>query len=392
MFPSFTSYSTPLFILYLWGIIFSILLFRRYFQKGNISDLLLACVIVLHTYERTTYTIGFMGWYDTFKNTKINYFLISGQLLLGPFIYYYTRSITEAYFKVKKTDMIHMVPMVVLVLFRLSIYVYDVNQSGFNEVQNGQLFSSQAVNYIGIFTRIITEFSLGIYLVFSIQKYWNYKNKIRELFSNLYQLELRWLRNFLAIFTFLFLVMLILMEIDDSITNLHYTDYWWGHLAAALSLIYLGIYGYMFDVNKLRDVNIKAGHKELPQDQHTEPELDDTIKESQLQLQDYMLKEKPYLNNKITLAELAKGIGFHTNELSHIINKAEGMNFNDYVNSHRVEAVKDAIKSGKADQYTLLTIAFESGFNSKATFNRTFKKFTQQSPSEFLKNNKTTNN
>ena len=98
-----------------------------------------------------------------------------------------------------------------------------------------------------------------------------------------------------------------------------------------------------------------------------------------------MESEKPYLNPSLTLAELASKIDLHPNDLSQIINKEEGMNFNDYINSHRVEAVKSSIQSGRADQFTLLTIAYESGFNSKATFNRTFKKFTSQSPSQFLK-------
>ena len=140
------------------------------------------------------------------------------------------------------------------------------------------------------------------------------------------------------------------------------------------------------DVKKIHTVTIDAGAtqlevvtKPISQKENSPPSA------GRKKLQAYIESEKPYLNPSITLAELASKIGLHPNELSQIINKEEGMNFNDYINSHRVEAVKASIQSGRADQFTLLTIAYESGFNSKATFNRTFKKFTNQSPSQFLK-------
>ncbi|MEX0291269.1 MAG: helix-turn-helix domain-containing protein, partial [Flavobacteriaceae bacterium] len=59
--------------------------------------------------------------------------------------------------------------------------------------------------------------------------------------------------------------------------------------------------------------------------------------------------------------------------------------FNDFVNEYRVQAVKDMLHSGKQQKLSLLGIAHECGFNSKATFNRAFRKLSGTSPSEFLK-------
>ena len=61
------------------------------------------------------------------------------------------------------------------------------------------------------------------------------------------------------------------------------------------------------------------------------------------------------------------------------------MNFNDFINNYRVEDVKKAFDKGEHKKTTLLGIAFDCGFNSKATFNRAFKKNTGISPKEYLK-------
>ena len=62
------------------------------------------------------------------------------------------------------------------------------------------------------------------------------------------------------------------------------------------------------------------------------------------------------------------------------------MNFNDFINHYRIEAVKVKLREGEHQQTTLLGIAFDSGFNSKATFNRAFKKSTGTTPKNFIEN------
>jgi AraC-like DNA-binding protein len=85
------------------------------------------------------------------------------------------------------------------------------------------------------------------------------------------------------------------------------------------------------------------------------------------------------------LPELARQMGYNTNQLSGVINKEMGKNFNELINQYRIETVKERLVDPAFAHLSILGIAFESGFNSKATFNRAFKHFTQQTPSEFLK-------
>ncbi len=73
------------------------------------------------------------------------------------------------------------------------------------------------------------------------------------------------------------------------------------------------------------------------------------------------------------------------NHLSQVINEQLGMTFFDYVNSYRVEEVKARLSSPDVKNFTLLGIAYDSGFNSKSSFNSIFKKFTGLTPSQFAK-------
>ena len=93
---------------------------------------------------------------------------------------------------------------------------------------------------------------------------------------------------------------------------------------------------------------------------------------------------KAYLNPDINLSDMAIQVNMSRTKLSEVINSGFNKNFNDFVNTYRVEAFKSMLKENKHKQLSLLGIAMDCGFNSKATFNRVFRKLTNTSPSEYL--------
>jgi AraC-like DNA-binding protein len=100
------------------------------------------------------------------------------------------------------------------------------------------------------------------------------------------------------------------------------------------------------------------------------------------ELVELMNREKPYLNPKLTLAELAEGLSLSSNHLSQIINQYEQVNFHDFVNRYRVEEFIQRVQNNKS--YSLLAHALDSGFNSKSTFNGVFKKLKSVTPSQYI--------
>jgi len=99
-----------------------------------------------------------------------------------------------------------------------------------------------------------------------------------------------------------------------------------------------------------------------------------------------MENEKPYIEYRLSLSQLANLSKITSAELSQIINENSNMNFNDFINSYRVENAKSLIREQK--DWLIKEVMYESGFQSTSTFNSAFKKFTGKSPSEFYKQSK----
>lgn len=102
-------------------------------------------------------------------------------------------------------------------------------------------------------------------------------------------------------------------------------------------------------------------------------------------LLDLMQTERPYLDEKLSVKSLAARLDLSSQQLSYLINQRLGLSFLEMVNTYRVNEVKKRIELGEHTQKTLLALALESGFNSKASFNRIFKEYTGQSPSSYTK-------
>ena len=96
-----------------------------------------------------------------------------------------------------------------------------------------------------------------------------------------------------------------------------------------------------------------------------------------------MEQEKLYQETDLTLQQLADKLQVPTYQVSQAINDGMKKNFYDLVNGYRVEEAKRLLVDPKNENYTILSVGFEAGFNSKTTFNTVFKKFTGLTPTDF---------
>lgn len=95
--------------------------------------------------------------------------------------------------------------------------------------------------------------------------------------------------------------------------------------------------------------------------------------------------EKVYRDEDLSLVSLSEKLSIPPRELSQLINERLDMNYSNFINRYRIEEAKTLLSNDKDDNFSILKIAYEVGFNSKAVFNRAFKKFTGMTPSEFRK-------
>ena len=100
-------------------------------------------------------------------------------------------------------------------------------------------------------------------------------------------------------------------------------------------------------------------------------------------LEKAMYTDRVYLDPLLTLERLSKSLKIPRNYLSQLINEHFALNFNEMINQFRINDAKEIMNSNKQN-FTIIDIAYQVGFNSKSTFNSAFKRYTGKTPSTFL--------
>ncbi len=149
----------------------------------------------------------------------------------------------------------------------------------------------------------------------------------------------------------------------------------------------LGYFGFkqgkIFGQTKIYIKEEKEKNHKIKKTKNTDSYQDENIRLA-TQLNKYVENQKPWLNPKLSLYDLASELNTTNQQLSTLLRGYLNTNFYDFINHYRVEEVKKRLKDS-SNQYTILAIALECGFNSKASFNRIFKQKTGVTTSEFMK-------
>lgn len=110
------------------------------------------------------------------------------------------------------------------------------------------------------------------------------------------------------------------------------------------------------------------------------------------QMEELMQLRRPFLQSGYSIQSLAVELGIPSYQVSSLINRKMGINFNDYLNRYRVQYCQELIRKGAAGNLNLKGLANNCGFHNRNTFTNAFKKFTGQTPSYFAKNYRHTQN
>jgi len=312
-------------------------------------------------------------FYKNFHLTNPNLFEMIGlsRFLTAPFLYISILCFTSIHKKIDKNILWHFLPFLFFLIFRTPFFITGKN------IQ----FSDEERKIVFFILQIVLPIQTIIYWCLSFIKLEKHLKNIKQLSSSIENIDLNWLKYFLLIVLVIILAWLNLVFFNlKELTA--FTPFL--YMASIFFLAYFSLQQKeIFDFSPTELVEI-AKVKECKKDSQKRVS-ESRLNELNEKLKELIHTEKVYLDNDLSLPKLSRKLAASYNETSFLINELYQDNFYNFINKYRVEEAKNLLLSEKYNQLNVLGIAYESGFNSKTTFNTTFKKYTGFSPTEFVK-------
>jgi AraC-like DNA-binding protein len=402
----FNFYSSLLLVFFVHGLVYAVLLFRKGIQNESPSDKWLSAFLFLCVLYIAPWMLGFADWYDNQPYRDMLFYIPMQHLyFMGPVIFFYVQSLLNPSFRFGKKERLHLLPGILYLLFCIVMVVTDkLILKRYFFLADGQDRDFDAwYQFSGLA-------SMVFYFVLSLRYYRLYKKLMVQVISYADTVLFRWIKNFLVAFLLMQLLRVGADLFAQYIPALNtYMQNWWFFLGFAVIFYYIAITGYSNSIEtkvpfKLNLLTYKSSlllqHSTMPvqrnnftegaevieieDTQNNEQEDSGLLAEWKPKILELLQKEKVYEDPELSLTQVAKQLKTNASVVSKVINQGFQLNFNDLINNYRIEAVKEKLKAGEQKTQTLLGIAFDCGFNSKATFNRAFKKITGASPKEWL--------
>lgn len=314
--------------------------------------------------------------------------------LEGAFLLMYTRATLYGYRSFRQKDLIVFSPIIVFLIAIIYIHLFSGLSIPENTAPAFLLFiqSSQMEYYEYI--RCIVRSGYGLIAFLEIRRY---ERLSKNAYSNSDLLSYQRLKALVVGFIIMRLLTMAYVlafkasqyfewfslgeQIDyDSLGILNN----YGELALITILLSFGISDSRFISRVEKQTLEELDTHDLPvNDTREDATKQGYTKEQVSRVEEYMTTHKPYLDSQLKIDDLAKKVSLPTKTLSHLINREFDCNFFEFVNGYRLEDIKNKLVQEDHKETAIIEIALEAGFNSKATFNRLFKKHTGKTPSEY---------
>ncbi len=224
--------------------------------------------------------------------------------------------------------------------------------------------------------------TIGV-IVLCFIKLKRHKRKIQLMASNIHEKDLRWIEQII----FALLSMVIFIALYDLFFPVNDLNLFANSFTLSI-VIFIAYHAF-----KQKEIyNIDENERQLVFDQSNTINIekkkvisDKEMIKHKAELIRLMETEQPYLDEELSLLKLAHKLQISPHQLSYLINEGFGENFFFFINKYRVEKVKELLLREDKKHLSVLGIAYESGFNSKTSFNTTFRKISGITPSEFRK-------
>ncbi len=399
---NFNHLSIILFILPVYQMLFYVVQLFTLRSKKNPVRRLLGFFMLLMLFYILINTSKYFGYSISYKYL----FLIQLPVLLAiiPTLCRYVMRITNTSNKYNKSIALYYLPSFsVFALSVIAILLMDSDQK--NIFLHSETLLKGNIFQISDFFTII--FILGNFVLITVQVILSsvqYKQIILHIKAirkknnaSFPWLELSWLH-----FTFISVIAFVIINVTMNFINPEYNAVWAkvfnvgilitsglaGYFSYKQDNLYNEVIGLTAD-KKSSDTSSVSESNFIPvqQDNNLVTLSDEETKEIITKLQYYLVKDKPFLDRKLRIADVSRAIGISKRKLSYVINREMEKNFYAIINKHRVLEAKVMLKKPQYKIYNLEAIAEMVGFQSKSSFNACFKQITGVTPSDFRKKN-----
>ena len=304
--------------------------------------------------------------------SELNYAI---PLLYGTLIWFYTRALTQAQYKFKGVDTLHFLPFIIFFSILISPLLFGT-----------VLVKSKHLGYPFI-KLLITPF----YLFATLLLLKKYREQLKQAYSYELEINLMWLNWIITGGIMLWIIAssgFVYNSFSETPMTLLFDFYVVGFLAIYLfALTYVAITRTdLFSKSKRQVIPVKI--EKLEEIEEVTSDEEASYSRELNDLKSKVEKDKLFLDPLLSINKLSEITRVPQYKISKILNNQLDQSFYDFINGYRIEAVKQQMDSGAAGDLSILGIALDCGFNSKASFNRVFKKREGITPSQYLKSKK----
>ena len=354
----------------------SLFLFQN--KKGKrLSNGLLALVFIM--ISMAVVDLYLVVFRVEFKFPQLLFVVDTFMFAYGPLLFFFTRSVIFKNYRLQNKSIVHFIPFLIAICMVVGLMIFEDTSSiskAVNEINTQQVPISFRIGELLMLSHILC------YLIASKQAIKKVVGKSKDLFSTFNQDKFELLKFILNAFIILFLISFLhsILPFIGIKNGLLFT------LLALVLFMFYFINSILLkllnqssnDSSAITQAHFKekekyAGSKLSPSD----------IKDYMDKLSSYMNEKQRYLDSELSITNLSSELNMSSKILSQVINEGHSCNFFDFVNTYRVEAAKALFKDQADKKLTIQQVMYDSGFNSKSSFNTAFKKFTKQTPTQF---------
>jgi len=360
------------------GLIVGSLLF--FSKKNRQPNRILAALILLICLASFNLYGNYQNWFNSpllrFLATLIPMVIV---MPFGPLVFFYVQSSLNPGFSITKKQRRHFYPVIIDLVPSFVVIIFIVG-----------LITKLAKNHPGPWGNFIDDYNLyadiprwmsvTLYVWLSARYLKTYQQTNN---SSLHESPgyFRWLQQFIKTFMafqiiwLIFLVPYVLPKYSNWLLDTF--DWYPIYIPLTILIYWLGIKGYIVSQQQIIADKKNSGSNN--------PLLPELIRQVSVSLTKAMEEDKIFLNPALNLASLSEATGFAPKIISAVLNQHLQKSFNEFVNGYRIGVFKEKIQLPEMSHLTIAGVAQECGFNSQATFQRTFKELTGTSPSEYRK-------